>query len=194
MLDLALKEWAVICDLLLEGDQALLLRKGGVHEDAGPGRFRLEHERFALFPAWEHQDPRRIKPEYRDRARVFDAEPSELTIRGFAEVPTGCVWRVPGEGGRAAFDTLDDLHAWTAEQIDMRFDYKPHYALYVLALRAYRLREPKTIPNRPEYYGCRSWVPLAEGDRIDTADAEAVMDASRFDTLCQRIGKALGDS
>ena len=52
MLRIALKEWAVICDLLLAGEQAILLRKGGVHEGTGPGQFRLEHDRFALFPAW----------------------------------------------------------------------------------------------------------------------------------------------
>src|SRR5690606_840280 len=54
MLTVALKEWAVVCDLLLEGKCSLLLRKGGVHEDRGPGRFELEHERFTLYPAWEH--------------------------------------------------------------------------------------------------------------------------------------------
>ena len=38
MLDLALKEWAVICDLLATGRQTLVLRKGGIAEEQGPGR------------------------------------------------------------------------------------------------------------------------------------------------------------
>ena len=41
MLNVALKEWAIICDRLVAGDQAILLRKGGIDEADGPGRFRL---------------------------------------------------------------------------------------------------------------------------------------------------------
>ncbi|MEL7089128.1 MAG: DUF1802 family protein [Planctomycetota bacterium] len=62
MIDIALKEWACVCDLLLEGKTCLLLRKGGVHEYDGPGRFKLEYDRFALFPAWEHENLDWIKP------------------------------------------------------------------------------------------------------------------------------------
>ena len=60
MIEIALKEWAVICDLLVAGEQAILLRKGGIEEAEGPGRFRLKVRRFVLFPAWMHQLPERI--------------------------------------------------------------------------------------------------------------------------------------
>ena len=45
MLDIALKEWAVVCNLLLEGRLAVLLRKGGIAETGGAGVFELEHTR-----------------------------------------------------------------------------------------------------------------------------------------------------
>src|SRR5262245_49597548 len=53
MLQHAVKEWAVICQALAEGKQALLLRKGGIDEAAG--EFALEHTRFWLLPTYTHQ-------------------------------------------------------------------------------------------------------------------------------------------
>jgi hypothetical protein len=186
-LDMALKEWAVVCELLASGELAILLRKGGIEESAGPGRFELKHDRFALFPAWEHQQPDRIKPVYRDRVHVFGEEPSELTLSAMGAVTPETIWEVPS---RAAFDQLDDLHCWTKPQIDMRFDYKPERPLYLMAVRAYRLPEPKTIPNHPDYAGCKSWVPLEAGDRIETAGAEPALSDKRFQQILGRINRA----
>jgi len=184
MMDIALKEWAVVCDLLLSGELAILLRKGGIEESAGPGRFELRYDRFALFPAWEHQDPARIKPAYRDRVAVFADEPSEVTIRGMGVVGPSTIWPVPS---RAAFDQLEDLHCWTRPQIDMRFDYKPDRPLYLLAVRAYALPEPQTVPARADYAGCTSWVPLAEEDEIDVTDAKPVLTDEQFQQIVERI-------
>ena len=63
-LDIALKEWAIVCDFLAQGKCALLLRKGGIHEAGGPGRFALNHDRFLMFPAWEHERLDWIKPDW----------------------------------------------------------------------------------------------------------------------------------
>ncbi len=185
MLDIALKEWAVVCDLLIEGELALLLRKGGVHEWGGPGRFRLEHDRFALFPAWEHQNPDWIKPAYRDRVVLFEAEPQWFELRGVATV--GRIWPVPS---REAFDQLDDLHCWEKPQIDMRFNYKPERPLYLMAVRAYRLAEPKTIRMTDEYRGCMSWAPLAADDRVDDTGATPALDDSAFEAIVERVEQA----
>ncbi|MCG8512473.1 MAG: DUF1802 family protein, partial [Rhodospirillales bacterium] len=171
MLDIALKEWAVVCDLLAQGKLAMLLRKGGIAEDDGPGRFRLEHNRFALYPAWEHQKPEMIKPSWvNGQVERYDREPDELTLQAWAEI--GGIWQVPS---REAFDELDDLHCWQREQIEMRFNYKPERSLYLLALRVHRLAEVKTIPSRQVYWGCRSWVPLVDEDQIDEGGATLAM-------------------
>ncbi|NBC11244.1 MAG: DUF1802 family protein [Planctomycetes bacterium] len=187
MLDLALKEWAIVCDLLVEGRCALVLRKGGVHEEGGPGRFKLEHERFALFPAWEHERLDWIKPAFRLREAPIEDEPAQIELRGYAEV--GRIWEVPS---REAFDALDDLHPWTAEQIDMRFNYKPERPLFLLALRAYQLSEAKVIPNRPSFAGCRSWVPLPPEDAVDETGATPAMSDDRFADVLRRVDAAFG--
>src|ERR1700689_4871943 len=49
----ALKEWAVTVRALAEGEQLLTLRKGGIRESEK--HFALEHERFFLYPTFDHQ-------------------------------------------------------------------------------------------------------------------------------------------
>src|SRR4051794_18592616 len=57
----AFKEWAVICQALAQGRQAIILRKGGIAE---PGAaFEPEHRRFWLYPTWLHQKAEALVPE-----------------------------------------------------------------------------------------------------------------------------------
>jgi hypothetical protein len=189
-LDIALKEWAIVVELLVSGRCCLLLRKGGIAEWDGPGRFRLDHERFALFPAWEHENLDWIKPAYRLRETPADKQPATLPILGWAEVAG--IWQVPS---REVFDTLDDLHPWTAEQVDMRFNYKPDRPLYAMVLRAYRFNEPKIIPNRESFAGCRSWVPLPPAleteDAVHTHNSALAMLRDELDSVIKRVASTL---
>ena len=50
---IALKEWAVTVRALAEGEQLLTLRKGGIREEHK--HFELEHDRFFLYPTFDHQ-------------------------------------------------------------------------------------------------------------------------------------------
>ena len=92
---------------------------------------------------------------------------------------------------RASLDPLDDLHVWSAEQLDMRWNYKPHQPLYLLAVRVYRLAAPRTIANNPRYAGCKSWVDLDAADAIDDTKATAVLDDATFQAIVARIDAAL---
>ncbi|MEM9347888.1 MAG: DUF1802 family protein [Planctomycetota bacterium] len=189
LLDIALKEWAIVCDFLAGGSCALLLRKGGVHEAEGPGRFALNHDRFLMFPAWEHERLDWIKPDWLPQEvdlqieEPEQAEPTQIGFKCYAEASR--IWQVPS---REAFESLDDLHPWAKPQIDMRFNYKPDRPLYLLALRVYRLREPAVVPNEDGFAGCVSWVPLSGG--VDVAGAEPVMSGAEFDLLLGRVDRA----
>lgn len=185
MLDLALKEWRVVCELLAQGRTALLLRKGGVHEDGGPGRFKLEHDRFALFPATEHENFEWVKPAYREGFEPVAPQQSTVLIPGWAEVAK--IWQIPS---REAFDQLDDLYAWEKPQIDVRFHYKPDRPLYLMALRAYRLAEAKSVAVTQHYWGCKSWVDLSEQDQVAPV-GELAMAASALDELIGRVDAAM---
>jgi hypothetical protein len=192
-LDIALKEWAIVCDFLAEGKCALLLRKGGIHEAGGPGRFALSHDRFLMFPAWEHERLDWIKPSWLpphpELAAAVDepekSEPSQITFRCYAEAAK--IWEVPS---REAFDRLDDLHPWAQPQIDMRFNYKPDRPLYLLALRAYRMSEAAVVPNRDRFAGCVSWVPLGEGDELDGPESRPAMSDDEFHSVLSRVERA----
>src|SRR6516225_6352244 len=72
MLKHAFKEWAVICQALAEGKQALILRKGGIAESAG--EFAVEHTRLWLFPTYTHQQRDGIRPEATALLEEVEAE------------------------------------------------------------------------------------------------------------------------
>ena len=50
---IAFKEWAVTVRALAEGEQLVTLRKGGIREP--DKHFELEHDRFFLYPTFDHQ-------------------------------------------------------------------------------------------------------------------------------------------
>ncbi len=181
-----------MCKLLAVGRMALLLRKGGVHEWDGPGRFEVEYERFALLPAYEHQKLAWLKPGW--RPPVGNVGPEAARGDGPSRVTTAAsvqrVWKVPS---RAAFDQLEDLHPWAKPQVDMRFDYKPDRPLWLLALRASRLAEPQAVPMDERYAGCRSWVPLKPEHHVDDAGAVPAMDDAAFERVLRRVDAAMAN-
>ena len=166
--DVALKEWQVVTDLLGDGGQILLLRKGGISE--GVNRFEIAHERFALLPTRLHQDAAMLKPACRGRATPGEAEPAAFDLAFAGEITDIVAVR-----DRATMDRLDDLHCWASPYIDLRFDYRPERPLYLLLVRARRLAEPLALKNTFEVAGCRSWVPLPRplavaGPAVDDAE------------------------
>jgi hypothetical protein len=152
-LSVALKEWNVLCDALGRGEQFILLRKGGIHEEHG--EFRLEHARFLLFPTFLHQDPRMLKPAFASRVQASQVEPAMVRLAAWAEVSDILQVR-----SRQQIDAIDAEHVWSPPLIDMRFSYKPTKPLYLLLVRAWTLPRAVELSNVPLYAGCVSWVPL----------------------------------
>lgn len=194
-IDIALKEWAIVCDFLAAGRCCLLLRKGGIHEAGGPGRFALSHDRFAMFPAWEHERLDWIKPDWMPPAPELaagvdepeKAEPTQIRFKCYAEAAR--VWEVPS---REAFDRLEDLHPWGKPQIDMRFNYKPERPLYLIALRAYRMPSEVVVSNCDAFAGCVSWVPMSAEDAVETSGCVPAMSEAEFDSVLGRVQSAFG--
>src|SRR4051794_34649044 len=151
-LSVALKEWHTVCLALASGRQIILLRKGGISEQAG--ECHVEHRRFVLFPTFLHQNKNMLKPEALGDYQPLAAEPAQVTIELAAEVTD-----VLQLANRVQMDALDEEHIWAAPLIDMRFNYRPQNPLYLMILRACRLAQPVTIENSPAYAGCKSWVP-----------------------------------
>ena len=53
----ALKEWAVVCEALGRGHQAIICRAGGIEDDS----FEVEASRFLLLPTRFHEDDSRLR-------------------------------------------------------------------------------------------------------------------------------------
>jgi len=182
-LQIALKEWAVVCRALESGRQMVLLRKGGIYEAAG--EFELENPQFLLFPTYLHQNLSMLKAEAHAGFEPVSAEPGEISISA-----AGVVSDIVQLKSRSQLDAIDDEHVWTRPLIDMRFNYKPQNPLYLLLIRAYRLRQPMTLANTPAYAGCKSWVPLDQA--VETDGSVAVLDDARFELRRGSILSAVG--
>jgi hypothetical protein len=171
-LQIALKEWATVCQALESGRQMLLLRKGGIYEAAG--EFELENPQFLLFPTYLHQNLNMLKPDAQAGFEPRAAEPAQIRVSAAGEMTD-----IVQLKSRSQMDALEAEHVWTAPLIDMRFNYKPQNPLYLMLVRAYRLAEPVTVENTPAYAGCKSWVPLEEV--ITTGDARPVVDDTTYE-------------
>jgi len=181
-LQIALKEWASVCNALETGRQIILLRKGGIYEAAG--EFELENPQFLLFPTYLHQNLNMLKPEAHAGFENAGAEPAQIRISALAVVD-----QIIELKSRGQMDALDSEHIWTAPLIDMRFNYKPQNPLYVLIVRAYLLARPHVVANSPAYAGCKSWVPLDEA--IDIRGALPVLEDSQFEARQRKIVNAI---
>lgn len=151
----ALKEWAAIVHALLEGEQIIDVRKGGLRED---GRhFELSSRRLWLYPTAEHQKPELLKPAYRHWVDLATAAPvgTAVTIAGWADVTDVATITEPEH-----LDAIASKLIWTDEYASSRLKWKKRDALWVLVLRAHRLDEPITVGWDDAYGGCTSWVEL----------------------------------
>jgi hypothetical protein len=180
MLRHAFKEWAVICQALAEGKQALILRKGGIAEASGD--FVLEHTRFWLYPTYTHQQREVIRPEALTLLQqAQDQRPPGGIVRltHFAEV-TG-VYHVHD---LVPALLLAHLHIWSEGTVRKRFAYRAP-GLYVMPVRVYRAREVFELAETADYQGCRSWVELER--ELPTEGATPVLQEKEMADLRQSL-------
>jgi len=177
----AFKEWAVICKALAEGQQALILRKGGVAE--ADGDFRVEHTRFWLFPTYTHQQQAEgLRPEALPLLEQAEAErPPAGTVRlsHFAEV-TG-IYHVHA---LVSALLLAHLHFWSEETVRKRFAYRTP-GLFVMPVRVYQAAQTFDLPDTAYYQGCRSWVELER--ELPTEGATPVLTEGQMRDLRQSL-------
>jgi hypothetical protein len=181
----AFKEWAIIVDALMSGQQIIILRKGGLIE--GPRGFQIEHPEFLLFPTLFHQQRESVLPEAQasfDEIAHLMPGPEVVRLECFARV---AAWQRL-ESLAAAY-ALRGLHVWRDDVIEGRFDWGHSKEIHVMAARIFRLAAPVELPMRESYGGCKSWIALAED--ISTLDSHAVLDDAAFSAQLLRFHKAL---
>ena len=151
---MALKEWAVTVEAMAKGDQVLLLRKGGIHEDGKD--FRVIHREFLFYPTYLHQKEDLLQPAYQPVLRKLLEQPQDNDRITFS------YWARAEElleiSEQEKVDNLESHHIWTTAYAQSKLHWKPMLPMSVLLLRIYKLEQPVTVPYLPEYGGCTSWV------------------------------------
>ncbi|MEA2265296.1 MAG: hypothetical protein QOE27_879 [Solirubrobacteraceae bacterium] len=171
---IAFKEWAVTVRALAEGEQLITLRKGGVREPSK--HFRVEHERFFLYPTFDHQRSDLVRESHQPELRRAleegvwaDGEPSvhqlhhgpsvqppdRVRIRAWAEI--AAQYTITDS---RTVDALSPFYVWTPDYAEKRLEWKRRHPLHVLLLRTYRIPRPVTVKVKDEYGGCRSFLEL----------------------------------
>lgn len=179
----ALKEWAFLCKLLLEGRQSIMLRKGGIDEKG----FWVEADEFFLFPTYFHQMAEKVRPEFAEEcAAVLGTAPPEglLRMSGVARVVDHIEVRRPD-----GMDSLRELHPYDEEQVAMRLEFRPKKPLVILAVEVRPALAAVETPMLEAYGGCVSWVDV-NIDRPALGDAVLPIDVVR--ATADRVRAAVG--
>ena len=183
---IALKEWAVTVQALAQGEQILLLRKGGIHESSKD--FRVLHPEFLLYPTYEHQKIELLQPAYQPALEALleqPRDPGEITFAHFARMEEALELL-----DQDKVDDLEPHYIWTTAYAQSRLRWKPTLPLSVMLLRVYRMEAPVTVPWLPEYGGCTSWVEdLVE---VPLGNMEPVISDEEFRRRVDDIKGSLG--
>ncbi len=198
---IAFKEWAVTVRALSEGEQLLTLRKpGGLDQNV-----ELEHDRFFLYPKFDHQHNDLVRPSHHpelDRALEEGVWPDEephsrdllrdggipqpdrVRIRAWAEVAELITIDNP-----KIVDGLSPFYVWTTDYASKRLNWRPRNPLQLVLLRVHRIPRPVTVRVREEYHTSRSWVEI---DRDLPFEGTPVMADEEFERASDEIRAICG--
>ncbi len=184
MLQHALKEWAVVCEALALGQQAILLRKGGIAESAG--EFVVEQTRFWLYPTYVHQQHDGIADDAKPLLAVVEAN-KPLTgivrLQLWAEV-TG-IYQIRDELPALL---LSHLHCLSEDTVRKRYNYREP-GINLLVVRVHRSQHVHELTETPAYAGCKSWVQLDRA--LPTEPSTPVMSDDDFRIVNRQLGSLL---
>ena len=182
----ALKEWAVTIQALSLGQQILLVRKGGIHEEGKD--FRVIHPEFLLYSTFEHQREDLLQPESQPALRELLAQPrdeAQIRFTHYAKVA-----ELIEISDQEKVDDLSPHYIWTTEYAQSRLHWKPMLPLAVMLLRAYRMENPVSVPFLPEYKGCTSWVDILAD--VPLGQLQPVLSDEEFQRQMDEIKGSLG--
>jgi hypothetical protein len=183
---MALKEWAITAHALAQGQQILLLRKGGIHEESKD--FRVIHPEFLLYPTYEHQRADLLKPQYQPALKqlLADSPRSEtITFTHWARVE-----ELIEVSTQEKVDDLSPHYIWTNAYAQSRLHWKPMLPLSVMLLRVYQMEQPVTVPFIPEYGGCKSWVDIIP--TVNLGNLKPVLSDEEFQRKVDEVKDSLG--
>jgi len=200
---IAFKEWAVTVRALAEGEQLLTLRKG--RSDASEPSFSLDHDRFFLYPTFDHQRVDLIRGSHQPELRraleegVWPdgepplhalarpgvvAQPERVRIRAWAEVADH--WTITDP---RTVSELSPFYVWTTDYAQKRLAWKRRHPLHVVLLRTYRIPRPVTVRIKDDFGGRGSFVEIA---RDLSFEGTPVLADAEFERAHEEIARIAG--
>ncbi|SHF16302.1 hypothetical protein SAMN05444392_1094 [Seinonella peptonophila] len=180
--NIALKEWAVAIRALGNGEQILLMRKGGIREETR--HFEVQSNKFLLYPTYEHQKAHLLKEEKQGELQEtladWSAEDSMVTLQYYAELVED-IEILDDE----MLQRVDAHHIWTREFASERLKWKKKLPLHLFLVRVYQLEQPIPVEIKDEYLGCKSWIELPT--KVLGKKASPVLDEHAFSEEVARI-------
>ena len=183
----ALKEWAVVCKALEEGRQILLLRKGGIMEYRQG--FEVKHDKFLLFPTFEHQSKESIQPDYLSILyRVLQNTPTngKNKITSYAQVAD-----IKEVSDKSILRKLEKYHIWNDRYVNIRMNYNSKRPMNIILLRVYKMDNPIEVDVKSEWAGCTSWIPIEFPVHSNNDDRQPVLEDRRFNQIVDEIKEVL---
>jgi hypothetical protein len=185
---IAFKEWQVVCDALASGRQAILLRKGGIHE--GREGFSFAHDSFYLFPTRFHAQLDQV------REGVFQPD-KEWELGDLIEIHHHVVvlFAVTLENWEQVAELLP-YHIYMEQTIKERFDWSGKGmaagSIHLALVKVSKLETPWQLDYVKGFGGCRSWVELPEPPEGLLSAATAVLEKNEFEEISQKIAYLAG--
>ena len=174
----SLKEWATVVKALENGNQTVLLRKGGILEiDSG---FMVESRKFFLFPTFEHQQNDSLKSQfygYLSDVRENQPKKGVNQITSYADVIA--------EADVTDMKKIEDLspfHIWSDSYIKERMNWMPEKPMKILFLKVYKIQRFE-VPVIPEYQGCKSWIDI----NVNAEDGLSVLSDKELEEKLERF-------
>ena len=173
-----LKEWATVVKALEHGKQTIILRQGGILETISG--FRVESKKFLLFPTWEHQEIKHVKPEYHN---FLNETLNHKPKYGYNIITSSAeVLDQKDISSNKIIDNLSSFHVWSDEYIKERINWMPEKPLKAIFLKVYTFPQIE-IPLQVDFEGCKSWIELnlnQNYDRSVLTDQEIESELKRF--------------
>ena len=184
----AFKEWETVCAALASGRQAIILRKGGIHE--GRAGFSFAHDGFLLFPTRFHGQAEKVCE--LQQPALPEWQPGDIIpLTHYAEAVWARTLTDPAD-----LAALESFHIWTPETVRERFDWEgkgmASGSIHCALVRVYQLDEPWPLEYGRNLAGCRSWVDVAEPPAGWRGRLAPVLGDDAFARLAARLGEVAG--
>jgi len=174
----ALKEWATVVKALENGEQTVILRKGGILETASG--FKIEAKKFLLFPTFEHQEAKNLKAQfhnYLDEVRQNKPGNEHNIITSYAEVINEV-----DINSNEKIKALSPFHIWSDSYINERMNWMPEKPIKAVFLRVYTVPQFQIL-IKSEYHGCKSWININE----DIQSGKSVLNDEELQSRLQKF-------